>query len=317
MSLKQGSAQSEHAAGHTGLRRWFQLLLDTVNAFWADDCYTKAGALAYYAVLSVLPLLIVLILAASAVGQRLVPGLDVATALLDFIERFTSPQIAAWIQQTLSSLEQQTTLLSGINLLIVIWSAANIFRQLNVSISTIWKVYEQTETSSNVFSMAKWYAHDQFRSFLLLLTVLGLFFLDQIVRLVLFVLREYVSALPIAARWSGEFGTPLVDVSVFVLDVLWLALLYRYFPPVRVPWRAVIPGAVLSAILIVVAGFALGLIFSGMFAGIYAALGGPIALMLWVNLVGQSVLLGCELTRQYWLMADGQRTIAAISGTAA
>ena len=86
----------------------------------------------------------------------------------------------------------------------------------------------------------------------------------------------------------------------------------------RVPWRAVMPGAVLSAILIVVAGFALGLIFSGMFAGIYAALGGPIALMLWVNLVGQSVMLGCELTRQYWLLlADGQRTIAAMSGTAA
>src|SRR6185436_12012978 len=133
MSLEQGSAQSEPAAGHTGARRWFQLLLDTVGAFWADDCYTKAAALAYYAVLSVLPLLIVLILAASAVGQRLVPGLDVASALLDFIERFTSPQIAAWIQQTLSILEQQTTLLSGVNLLILIWSAANIFRQLNIS----------------------------------------------------------------------------------------------------------------------------------------------------------------------------------------
>jgi uncharacterized BrkB/YihY/UPF0761 family membrane protein len=55
-----------------------------------------------------------------------------------------------------------------------------------------------------------------------------------------------------------------------------------------------------------------------LFAGIYAALGGPIAVMLWVNMVGQGILLGCELTRQYWLLfVDGERTIAAIPGTAA
>jgi uncharacterized BrkB/YihY/UPF0761 family membrane protein len=42
--------------------------------------------------------------------------------------------------------------------------------------------------------------------------------------------------------------------------------------------------------------------FTGLFAGIYKALGGPIALMLWVNFVGQGTLLGCELTRRYWLL---------------
>jgi uncharacterized BrkB/YihY/UPF0761 family membrane protein len=97
--------------------------------------------------------------------------------------------------------------------------------------------------------------------------------------------------------------------------VLALALLYRYFAPVRVPWRAVLPGAILGAITIVAAGIILGLIFSGLFAGIYAALGGPIALMLWVNMVGQGVLLGCELTRQYWLLlVASERTIATMPG---
>ena len=61
MSLKPSSAQSEDTASNSRLRRWFQLLLDTVGAFWADDCYTKAAALSYYAVLSVLPLLILLV----------------------------------------------------------------------------------------------------------------------------------------------------------------------------------------------------------------------------------------------------------------
>jgi uncharacterized BrkB/YihY/UPF0761 family membrane protein len=57
---------------------------------------------------------------------------------------------------------------------------------------------------------------------------------------------------------------------------------------------------------------------SGLFAGIYAALGGPIALMLWVNMVGQSILLGCELTRQYCLLfIDGEHRIAAMPGTVA
>jgi membrane protein len=318
MSLKQSSAQSEETAGYSGARRWFQLLLNTVGAFWADDCYTKAAALSYYAVLSVLPLLIVLIVAASLITSRIVPEFDVTTALIDFAERFSSPEIAAWVGNILPPLEQQVPVLSGINLLILIWSAANIFRQLNVSVNAIWGVYDQPEAATNVRSMAKWYVHDQLRSFLLLLVMLGMFVLDHILSLVIFVLREYLSALPIAQEWSGGLRTPLVDVTVFILDVLVLALLYRYFPPVRVPWRAVLPGAILGAILIVAAGFILGLMVSGLFAGIYAALGGPIALMLWVNMVGQSVLLGCQLTRQYWLLfADGKRAVAAMPGTVA
>jgi membrane protein len=318
MSLKQSSTQTEETAGHSRARRWFHLLLDTVNAFLSDDCYTKAAALSYFAVLSVLPLLIVLIAVVSLVVSRVAPGLDVTAELIDFIERYTTPEIAAWVQQTLPSLVEQAPLLSGINLLILIWSSANIFRQLNLSINTIWRVYDQTEAATNVRSMATWYLRDQLRSFLLLLAVFGLFVLDHILSLVHYVLREHLSALPIAEQLRRSFGTPVVDVTVFVLDVLALALLYRYLPPVRIPWRAALPGAILGAIIIVAAGIILGLIFSGLFAGIYAALGGPIAVMLWVNMVGQGILLGCELSRQYWLLfVDGERTIAAIPGTAA
>jgi membrane protein len=315
MSLKQSSTQSEDPAGHTRARRWIQLLLDTVGAFWADDCYTRAAALSYYAVLSVLPLLIVLIFAASLVAPYFMPGFDMTAVLLDFIERYASPEIAAWVAETLPNLEQQTALLHGINLLILIWSAANIFRQLNISISAIWGVYDQSGATTNMRSMAKGYMRDQARSLLLLLAALGLFVLDHVLSLVLFVLREFLGLLPLAEALRRGFITPVVDVTVFLLDVLALSLLYRYFPPVRVPWRAVMPGAILGAILIVAAGYILGLMVSGMFAGIYAALGGPIALMLWVNMVGQSVLLGCELTRQYWLrFAGGERVVAAIPG---
>jgi membrane protein len=316
LSLKQSNTQSEDPTSQSRARRWFQLLLDTVTAFWSDDCYTKAAALSYFAVLSVLPLLIVLIVVASLIASRVMPEFDVTTALIDFVERFSSPEIAAWVQNTLPTLEQQATLLSGINLLILIWSAANIFRQLNVSISAIWGVYNQNGEATNVRSMAKWYVHDQIRSFLLLLAAFGLFVLDHILSLMLFVLREHLIALPIAEQWRRGLGTPVLDATVFILDVLSLALLYRYFPPVRIPWRAVLPGAILGAIIIVAAGIILGRMFSGLFAGIYAALGGPIALMLWVNIVGQGILLGCELTRQYWLLfVDGERTIAAMPGT--
>ncbi|HET9221596.1 MAG TPA: YhjD/YihY/BrkB family envelope integrity protein [Roseiflexaceae bacterium] len=315
MSLKPSSAQSKDTAGHSRVRRWFQLLLDTVSAFWADDCYTKAAALSYYAVLSVLPLLILLVIGASLVATYMAPGLDINRVLLDFVERYAPPEIADWIQNTLPPLEQQLPLLSGINILILLWSAANIFRQLNLSINAIWGVYDESESSSSVRSMATWYMRDQYRSLTMLLAAFGLFLLDHILRLVLYVLRELLSALPLAARWEGRFGTPVADATVFILDVLALSLLYRYFPPVRIPWRVVLPGAILGAIIIVAAGIILGLIFSGLFAGIYAALGGPIALMLWVNMVGQGVLLGCELTRQRWLwLENSQRAVAVAPG---
>lgn len=315
MSSKPNSAQSKDTAGYGRVRRWFQLLLDTVGAFWADDCYTKAAALSYYAVLSVLPLLILLVIGASLLASYMAPGLDINQVLLAFVERYAPPEIVAWVQKTLPPLEQELPLLSGINLLILLWSAANIFRQLNLSINAIWGVYEQTGAASNVRSMATWFMRDQYRSFLMLLAAFGLFALDTILRLVLFVLRELLSALPIAQRWEGRFGTPVADATVFILDVLALALLYRYFPPVRIPWRAVLPGAILGAIVIVAAGIILGLVFSGLFAGIYAALGGPIALMLWVNMVGQGVLLGCELTRQRWLLLDNdQRAVSVVPG---
>ena len=307
--MKQDSPQTKATPHKSWFHRVFQLLVDTGTAFSNDDCFTMAAALSYFAVLSALPLLLLLVVAATALATLIAPDFDITAALLNFVQQFFSPEIEAWVRETLPTLAQQTALLSSGNLLLLIWSGANIFGQLDLSFNRIWGTYDsndgETGASINVRSMAKWYMRGTLRSLLLLVGAFGLFVLDQLLCFALFLLRERLSNLPIVEQLRLTFDTPLVDATAFFLNFLSLALLYRYLPPIRAPWRAVFPGALLGAVAIIVANTVLGTMFSGLFAGIYKALGGPIALMLWVNLVGQGILLGCELTRHYWLLLNG------------
>ena len=95
-----------------------------------------------------------------------------------------------------------------------------------------------------------------------------------------------------SAIWT-VLRLPVVVVGL----VLWAAALYHFAPNQRSPWRAALPGAVLTTVLWVVASLGLHL-YLAVAAGtnpVIGAFGGGVIVMMWAYLLCLALLLGGEL----------------------
>jgi membrane protein len=102
--------------------------------------------------------------------------------------------------------------------------------------------------------------------------------------------------------WSGVH--PWWDVVNLIVStgviMLLFACIYRFLPDVRLQWRDVWMGALVTAVL-----FSIGKELIGLYIGqsgtasTYGAAGSLVVLLLWVYYSSQIVLLGAEFTRVY------------------
>ena len=90
----------------------------------------------------------------------------------------------------------------------------------------------------------------------------------------------------------------VVRIPVLVLaGLLWVTALLRYGPSGRIPWRRAVPGALLTAVLwlLATAGFRLYLTVVAGANPVLGAFGGGAIVMTWVFLLSFGLLLGGEL----------------------
>jgi membrane protein len=75
--------------------------------------------------------------------------------------------------------------------------------------------------------------------------------------------------------------------------------MFRFLPPVAVCWRDVWPAALLGGVVWVAASELLSLYGAlfGQHRSAYGALGGVLAVMLWMNIVSQVLFFGAELCK--------------------
>jgi membrane protein len=85
--------------------------------------------------------------------------------------------------------------------------------------------------------------------------------------------------------------------SLALLTVLFM-LIFRYLPDVRMQWRHVWVGAIITALLFILGKEAIGLYLGrSSVTSSYGAAGSVVVLMLWVYYASQIILFGAELTR--------------------
>jgi membrane protein len=88
-------------------------------------------------------------------------------------------------------------------------------------------------------------------------------------------------------------------ISLSVITLLFAAL-FKFLPDVKIRWKDVWAGAFLTAILFVLAKYALGLYFGKSDPGsTYGAAGSIILIMIWVSYTGLILLFGAEFTQVY------------------
>jgi membrane protein len=259
------------------------------RAWWDDDAIRLGASLAYYTLFALAPILLV----ATAVAG-LVFGAEAARGqIVGQLDQLVGPDGALAVQSLLEGAGRRragilATVLGGITFVV---AAMGAFLELQAALNTIWRVKPNPRANVRGFVV------DRLRSFGLVVAIGFLLTVSLAVTAALSAFNTWLahgsSNMPLA--WSGVN----VLASIVVTTALF-ALLYRFLPDVRLRWRDVTTGALVTAVLFTIGQQLIGLYLGqSSVSSSYGAAGSVMILLLWVYYSCQILLFGAEFTRIY------------------
>lgn len=264
-------------------------LLARAASDWIRHRSPRMGAaLAYYAVFSLGPLLLIV----TAVAGLFFGSDSVRDSLTEefhvLLGDTGSQAVDAMIQGAASASAGKTAASIGVILLLA--AALGVVVQLKDALNTIWEVKEKPG-----FGLW-WYVRTYFISFAGILT-LGFLLATSLV------ISTTLTALGLWLGMPEEENLFWLCVNYFlslsVLTVLF-AMLFKYFPDVPVAWRDVWPGALVTAVLFETGKLGISLyIGTQALESTYGVAASFVVFLIWVYYSAQIVLFGAELTHVY------------------
>lgn len=265
------------------------LLRKTASAWMADRAMSMSAALAYYAVFSLAPLLIVAISIAGAIfGGEAARG-----AIKEQLEGSIGPEAARAVQEMIEGASQsgdsKMMALLGCGLLLV--TASGVFKELKSALNIIW------ETEAPKGNGILYFLKDRGLSLAMVL-VIGFLLLVSLL---------LSAALAASTTWLERVLVvpPVIwlllnfFVSLGVITVLF-AMIFKILPDTHVRWRDVWTGALLTSALFSIGKVALALYLgqSGA-ATTYGAAGALVLILSWVYYSANILLFGAEFTKVF------------------
>ena len=277
-------------------RQVFEAIKETFNEWSKDGAQTMGAALAYYAVFSIAPMLIIAIgICAAVFGEKAAQG-HVADELTTTVGRTAAEMIQSMIKNT--SREGRGPIATIVGLVALLVGALGVFGQLEDSLNRIWKV--QPLPGRGWWMMIK----DRLLSFVMLLVVGFLLMISLAASTALQFLQNFSSEFVSLSSLPGGFSVWKAANSVisFVIITVLFAAIFKILPDVRLHWRDVGVGAIVTALLFTVGKYVLGLYLGvASVTSAYGAAGSLVVLLIWVYYSSQIVLFGAEFTRVYVL----------------
>jgi membrane protein len=272
------------------------LLKDAFKDFSDDECPVRAAALSYYVVFSLPPLLILILLIASA----LFDPAEVQRALTEQMGGFMGAQGAQEIGTIMQEAERPggRGLKAVLGIAAILFGATGSFIQLQSALNRAWEV-EPDPRQGGIKNMI-------FKRILSLGMVLGIAFL-------LLVSLALSAALTAIGGLIGRMipgGSEVVAqifnfVLSFVVITALFAAIYKVLPDAKIAWKDVWVGAVVTALLFTIGKFLLGLYLGRSNPGEAFGAAGSLALLLvWIYYSSMIVLFGAEFT-QAWAIRKG------------
>ena len=267
-------------------------LLKQTFSEWLDDKVPQLGAaLAYYTVFSLAPLVLLLLAAVGFLFRNDPAGAwqKVTEQMSYFLDKSAIDVVQGIAQK--ASQPNKGVLATVIGILLALFGASGVFGQLQDALNTIWGV----KTKPGVGIMG--FIRSRFLSFAMVAGVCFLLLVSLVLESLLKSFSHYVQAM-----LPGGIVIALVVYSTFDLAVVVLlfASIFKFLPDVKIQWRDVWIGAVMTAIFFAIGKWALGLYLgSGTAASAYGAASSLITLLLWIYYSSQILLFGAEFTQVY------------------
>jgi membrane protein len=269
----------------------FSLLKQTFQEWLQDKAPQLGAALAYYTVFSLAPLVLVLLAIVGVIFRDDPAGAwNRITQQMSYFLDQSAVQVVQNIAQKAAQ-PGKSTIATIIGIVLALFGATGVFGQLQDALNTIWGVKAKP-------GLGIWgFLRSRFLSFAMVAGICFLLLVSLAIEALLKAFSHYVqSVLP------GGIVVALIVYLVFdfAVVVLLFAMIFKFLPDVKIQWRDVWIGAVMTAILFGIGKWLLGFYLgSGAAGSAYGAASSLITLLLWVYYSSQILLFGAEFTQVY------------------
>ncbi len=287
-----------------------QLLLQTVLKWDRDNAPGMSVALAYYALFSLFPLLLVIL---SVVGALLGPNTDAFVAIQRMIVQYLPPEVHDLVRDTVIALNESSLGAGIVGTLLLLWAASTIFSILRRSVNKIWGSPSRMSEAGSVLRMVVFFATNQLSAFLLVLGTTLLLLLSLVSHIVIQII------LALVANFQETFAFLQVNElmltrglqvgSSLLILALALGVLFKILPAPSIAWKDVWLGALLTASLLILLQqlVSSSVISLGSRFVSYGVIGSVMILMLWIFLACQIFFMGCEFSYVYAHLLGSRR----------
>ncbi len=268
----------------------WNILKETFSEFSANRVMRLSAALAYYAIFSIGPLLVLIIgVAGLVLGQE-----GVREQVQGQIQAQMGQKAAGMVETMMSAQDSGGSLLATIlGSVALVLGATGIFVQLQDALNTIWGV--QPKPGRSIFRLLLARA----LSLGMVLLIALLLLLSMVMTGVVSAFSRQIGELISLPAWSIVAFNGLVS---FAIISFLFALVFKFLPDVKIPWKAVWTGGIATALLFLVGNFVLGWYLGRQATtSAFGAAGAVVVLLMYVYYSSLIVFIGAEFTKVYAL----------------
>ena len=267
------------------LQRTGNLTACSVRHWSSDNASTTGAALAFFCAFSIAPLLVILLtLAGWIVGAN-----SAYVQIGSQLNALFGPSTAKILLGAMKSAQQAQGLLATITSVVTLLvGATTVLAALESALEQIWR------SGSLAPSGVRGWIRTRFLSLGFILTLGFLLLVSLTISTGLAHVRERVAIRH--AGLVGAIGALDLILSLVLVSALF-ALIFRYMPARRLPWRVVVAGGLMTAVLFDVGRWGVGLYLAhSTQPSAFGAAASFAALLLWLYYTAQIFLFGAEFT---------------------
>jgi membrane protein len=276
----------EIAMGFGGRLKRALTLFGCAARYWsADNASTTGAALAFYCAFSIAPLLVILLTLAGLIVNEKTAYAQVVAQL----SALFGPGTARIILEAVHSAEhKEGAIATAVSVVTLLIGSTTVLAALQTALEVIWK-------SGAVATNGVWgWLRIRLLSFGFILALGFLLLVSLTLSTGLANLRTWVAG--VYPGFVVLIGVLNVALSICLVGALF-TLIYRYMPTRRLPWKRVLLGGVMTAVLFDAGRWAVSLYLAhSTQPSAFGAASSFAALLLWLYYSAQIFLFGAEFT---------------------
>ncbi len=269
---------------------FFTFLKQVFVEFIGDNILKYSASLAYYTVLSIAPLLVILLTVTGFLfGKQAING-----QLYAEINKLVGADAALQIQSSIQNihLNKDNVFATTIGIIVLTIGATGIFGEIQDSLNRIWGL--------KIKAKKVWWKVliDRLVSFSLILSLGFVLIVSLVLNAIAAAISDKIIAL---LPGTGHIFLVVLDSAVTLLiTTILFGSIFKVLPDAKIKWRDVTVGAFITACLFLLGKYGIGFYLGRSKLGsIYGAAGSIMILMIWVYYSSAILYLGAVFTKVY------------------